>query len=85
MKISYSRAETLYGGRPDKVRPPHTNKDLLEPSEERYFAAAPGVSFGGTPMTLTPEPRDTSIACTTWPYFTFGSPFTKMIFSGRPS
>jgi len=30
--------------------------------EERYFAAAPGVSFGGTPMTLTPEPRDTSIA-----------------------
>ena len=23
---------------------------------------APGVSFGGTPMTFTPAPRDTSIA-----------------------
>lgn len=49
------------------------------------YLPPPGVSFGGTPMTFTPDPRDTSIACTTRSYFTFGSPFTKMIFSGRPS
>ena len=41
-------------------------------------------SFGETPMTLTPAPRATSIAKITSEYLTFGSPFTKMIFSGRP-
>lgn len=50
-----------------------------------HYAPAPGVSFGGTPMTFTPDPRATSIAWTIWPYFAFASPFTKMIFSGRPS
>jgi hypothetical protein len=42
-------------------------------------------SFGDTPMTFTPAPRATSIAKITSAYLTFGSPFTKMIFSGRPS
>ena len=42
-------------------------------------------SFGVMPMTFTPEPRATSIAQITSEYFTAGSPFTKMIFSGRGS
>src|SRR2546422_598125 len=42
-------------------------------------------SFGGTPITLTPAPRDTSIAQITSEYFTAGSPLTKIIFSGRGS
>ena len=49
-----------------------------------YFVE-PGVSFGGTPMTFTPEPRAMSIAWTTRSYFTSGEPFTKMTFSGRGS
>ena len=40
-------------------------------------------SLGDMPITLTPAPRDTSIAKITSSYFTFGSPLTKMIFSGR--
>jgi hypothetical protein len=44
-----------------------------------------GVSFGETPMTFTPAPRATSIAKITSEYFALGSPFTKMIFSGRGS
>ena len=44
-----------------------------------------GDSFGDTPMTFTPAPRAASIAKITSEYLTFGSPFTKMIFSGRPS
>jgi hypothetical protein len=44
-----------------------------------------GVSFGETPMTLTPAPRATSIAKITSEYLALGSPFTKMIFSGRGS
>lgn len=49
--------------------------------------AATGSSsyFGGIPITLTPAPRATSIACTTSWYFTVGSPFTNMILLGRPS
>ena len=57
-----------------------------------YFLAAagaapvvPGVSFGGTPITLTPAPREMSIASMISPYFTPAEPFTKMIFSGRGS
>jgi hypothetical protein len=50
-----------------------------------YVAGAAGVSFGDIPMTFTPAPRATSIAKITSEYFTFGSPFTKMIFSVRPS
>lgn len=44
-----------------------------------------GCSFGDTPITFTPAPRATSIAKITSEYLTFGSPFTKMTFSGRPS
>lgn len=44
-----------------------------------------GWSFGDTPITFTPAPRATSIAKITSEYLTFGSPFTKMTFSGRPS
>ena len=59
------------------------------PSGPNYFAGAavllPGVSFGGTPMILTPAPRATSIASMMSPYFTPGTPLTKMIFSGRGS
>jgi hypothetical protein len=42
-------------------------------------------SFGVAAITLTPEPRATSIAAITSEYFTAGSPFTKMILSGRGS
>ena len=71
---------------PRKVRPPYDTEGcrMIAPAIRRYFPE-PGVSFGGTPMTFTPAPREASIACTTCPYFDFGSPFTKMIFSGRGS
>src|SRR3954471_5861471 len=70
---------------PGRVRPPYS--DPFGTARASYFAAGapPGVSLGGTPMTLTPDPRAMSIASITSPYFTFGSPFTKMIFSGRGS
>jgi hypothetical protein len=42
-------------------------------------------SFGVVAITLTPAPRATSIAIITSEYFTVGSPFTKMILSGRGS
>ena len=58
---------------------------LRTPGLLRRRRCAPGVSFGGTPMTFTPAPRATSIASITSAYFTSGSPFTKMIFSGRGS
>ena len=50
-----------------------------------FYVDGDGDSFGDTPMTFTPAPRATSIAKITSEYLTFGSPFTKMIFSGRPS
>jgi hypothetical protein len=53
-----------------------------------YFVVGAGAapaSFGGIPMTFTPAPRETSIAQMTSWYFTAGSPFTNMIFSGRGS
>ena len=44
-----------------------------------------GVVLGGMPITLTPPPRATSMdQIISW-YFTFGSPFTNRIFSGRGS
>ena len=81
------RAQRYTADDPRKARPPHTSRERENSATDglvSYFPG-PGVSFGGTPMTFTPEPRATSIACTTRSYFTLGSPFTKMIFSGRGS
>lgn len=51
-----------------------------------FAGGAPfSMSFGGTPMTFTPDPLAMSIASMTCWNFTVGSPFTKMIFSGRGS
>lgn len=69
------------------------NETPSEPSPEgvsqrcvRYFdAVPPGVSFGGMPMTFTPDPRATSIASMMSEYFARGEPFTKITFSGRGS
>jgi len=58
---------------------------LLQQKVRYFLGASPGMSFGGTPMTFTPAPRAMSIASMTSAYFTFGSPLTKMIFSGRGS
>jgi hypothetical protein len=52
-------------------------------ADRRSIALVYVASFGETPMTFTPAPRATSIAKITSEYFTFGSPLTKMIFSGR--
>ena len=84
----WSPSVKRYGGRDRKVCPPYPQSELGNP----YFAGGaapapvlPGVSLGGTPMTFTPAPRATSIASIMSAYFTPGTPFTKMIFSGRGS
>jgi hypothetical protein len=77
-------APKRYGGRPGKgssavavaARVPGRSLPGLRP---------PRTYFGGTPMTFTPAPRETSIAQMTSWYFTALSPFTKMILSGRGS
>ena len=46
---------------PRKVRPPYVTLPSGTIRPIGYFAV-PGVSFGGTPMTFTPEPREMSIA-----------------------
>jgi len=58
---------------------------LFLPRFEGWVARDYFTSFGVAAMTLTPEPRATSIAAITSWYLTLGSPFTKMILSGRGS
>jgi hypothetical protein len=58
---------------------------LLLPLREGGIARSYFTSFGVAAITLTPAPRATSIAMITSEYFTAGSPFTKMILSGRGS
>ena len=80
------RVERYTADDPRKVRPPYAvlPSGTIGPIDS-YFVVEPGVSFGGTPMTLTPAPREMSIAWMIRSYFTSGEPFTKMIFSGRGS
>ena len=53
--------------------------------DRRAITSSYFTSLGGTPITLTPAPRATSIAWITSEYLTFSSPLTKMTFSGRGS
>src|SRR5687768_11363833 len=55
------------------------------PCNSEAYVPAGAASFGVTPITFTPAPRDTSIAQITSEYLTVGCPFTKMILSGRGS
>ena len=77
--------ERYTAGDPERVRPPYCFQEPASLQLPVPPAAGAAASFGGTPMTFTPDPRATSIAQITSWYLTVGHPLTKMILSGRGS
>ena len=70
---------------PERVPPPHIKRKYALAYLADQDAGAAALSFGGTPMTLTPACRAMSIAKITSWYFTVGSPLMKISLSGRGS